>query len=730
MGKAPFFSKWLQYLTGCYFYEKIVYDIHMSIRRFLIVAPMVVSLILACAYFWVPTYEDQTKGNPHRLVQFITASGGDAALLNPVLSSDTSSSQISGQIFEGLIDYDENLQYRGRVAQSWLLYEHAYFFINKRTAPSDWGDLDDRSFVEKLQAALKAKPDIFGHVTGVDLLPPRTFEQNFTFKKDGETKSILLRADAPAQVRITLSRVDQELFDHLEEILGPGYFSGFRSMEHVKAEDTGIPPQQLADWAGQMLPATAHNPVIEFKLRPNVTFHDGQPVTANDVKFTYEAIVNPRNLSPRIPDYEPVLKVDVIDPLTVRITYKRLYSPALGSWGMGILPSHLLNKEALAAEAKRRGLDPEKFTLRQSEFNRRPVGCGPFIFDEWKSDQHIRLKRNDHYWEGPPNYRQYVMRVIPDPLTQEMEFYAGTIDDYLVQPHQVARLKQDDRFQSFSATAFGYSYIAYNMRREPFNDPLVRKALGMAIDTQKIIDHVLYGQAEPITGPFAKQTDYYNHDIKPLPYDPEGALELLKRAGWERGSDGYLYKSGKRMAFTLITNNGNMLRKAILAIAQDAWKKLGIQVETDLLEWSVFVEKRINQLDFDALILGWSLGIDPDLYQIWHSSQTNKFQLNFVGFSDPQADDLIIKIRREYDHQRQVEYCHQLHRIIADAQPYTFLYVARSTALLDKRIVRLVAEEEGKPVYKPITPTKTGSYTFHFNQWIKLSQPPVFDDQG
>jgi ABC-type transport system substrate-binding protein len=701
----------------------------MNIRRFLIGAPIVTSLILVSAYFWVPTYEDQTLGNPDRLTQFVTASIGDAALLNPVISSDAASSQISSQVFEGLIDYDENLQWRGRVAQSWQISENAYFYINDQQPTRAWGKLDAAELVAKLSAALRAAPDLFDHVTSVDLQPARSFDEPFEFRQGSETRSVLLRARAPARVHLALSRVDQMLFDHLSSFLGEDYFHSFHPLDHVRTDDK-IDPDRLAQMAVQMLPAIAHNPVIEFRLRPGVRFHDGRELTAADVKFTYEAIVNPKNLSPRIPDYEPVQAVDIIDPYTVRITYKRLYSPALGSWSMGILPAHLLNNRALKAEATRRGMDPSQFSLRQSEFNRRPVGCGPFVFDTWKSDQYIRLNRFEGYWEGAPNYHQYVMRIIPDPLTQEMEFYAGTIDDYAVQPHQVARLKADKRFQNFSATAFGYTYIGYNLRRPPFDDVRVRRALGMAIDTQKIIDHVLYGQAEPITGPFPKQTDFYNHDVKALPYNSAGALELLRQAGWQRQADGYLYKDGKRMAFTLITNNGNPLRKAIAAIAQDAWKKLGIQVETDLLEWSVFVEKRINQLDFDALILGWSMGIDPDLYQIWHSSQTHPFQLNFVGYSDPRADDLIIKIRQEYDHQRQVEYCHQLHALIAEAQPYTFLYVSRTTALLDKRIVRLVSGKGEPPLYKKIEPTKSGSYTFYFNQWIKLPHPPVLNDQG
>jgi ABC-type transport system substrate-binding protein len=700
----------------------------MSVRRFLIIAPAAVSLFLLISYFWVPTYEEQTRGNPERLSQFVTASIGDASILIPVLSADSASSQINGLVFEGLIDRDADLQFRGRVAKSWKIYEHAYFYVNPQAVTARWGKLDAPTLVKKLRRAIDARDPQWRHVTAVDLLPAETITRDFPVKNGPTEHSVTLRAQAPPRIRIDLDQVDQMLFDRLADILGAGYFSTFDPADHVTA-DPELPPDRLAAYAGELLPATAHNPVIDFHLRPGVRFHDGHPVTAGDVKFTFEAIMDPRNLSPRVPDYEPVKQVQVIDPLTVRIVYKRLYSPAFGTWEMGILPAHLLDAPALAKEAAAAGKNPAEFTMRQSGFARHPIGCGPFAFKEWKSDRHIALQRFEDYWAGPANYTTYAMRIIPDPLTQEMEFYAGTIDNYDVQPHQVARLSRDDRFQHFSGTSFGYTYIGYNLRRPPFDDVRVRRALGMAIDTGKIIDFVLYGQGERITGPFAKQTDYYNHTIAPLPYDPQGALRLLAEAGYTPGRDGYLQKNGKRLAFTLITNNGNPLRKAILAIAQDAWKKIGIQVETDLLEWSVFIQKRVNQFDFDALVLGWSMGIEPDLYQIWHSSQSGKFQLNFVGFSDPEADDLIIKIRQEYDHRRQVDYCHRLHAIIAQAQPYTFLYVQRWTALLDKRIVRQVSTAEGKLEYEQIIPTKTGNYSYDFNQWIKLSRPPVFTEK-
>jgi ABC-type transport system substrate-binding protein len=267
------------------------------------------------------------------------------------------------------------------------------------------------------------------------------------------------------------------------------------------------------------------------------------------------------------------------------------------------------------------------------------------------------------------------------------------------------------------------------MRREPFNDVRVRRALGMAIDVDKIIKYVLYGQGERITGPFVKQTDYYNHGIQPIPYDPQGALKLLAEAGWTLDNEGWLQKDGKRLQFTLITNSGNPLREEALAIAQDAWKKIGIDVHTDRIEWSVFIQERVNKADFDALILGWSMGIEPDLYQIWHSSQSHPHQLNFVAFQNSEADDLIVKIRREYEHDRQMAHCHRLHEIIAEEQPYTFLYVGKWTAVLDKKIVIRRTDVEGNVIHEKIKPTKTGDYRFHFNKWIKLPEAPSFSAQ-
>ena len=708
----------------------------MRIKRILILAPMVLIIVLLQSYFWVPTYDQQARGNPQRLNEYITASIGDASILNPILSADSASSNIEGMVFEGLIDRDEELRFRGRLATAWQIFEEAYFYVDETYHLPGIGPADPQALIRIIKKA-KESPDSFSpelkatleNIEKISVMPGRQFETSIPIKAPQEKTPIQFYIVAPPRIKLSLKQVDQDVFHNLSQILGNNYFKSFQSENYIKT-DRQIEPGLLKKSAGQILPATEHNPVLVFHLRPNIRFHDGHVLDADDVRFTYQAIMNPKNLSPRIADYEPVKSVEVIDPLTVKIVYKRLYSPAIGTWAMPILPEHLLNKIALEKEALQTGKNPAEFSLRQSAFNRNPIGCGPFVFSQWKSDQFIALDRFDQYWEGPPNYGRYLYRIIPDLLTQEMEFYAGTIDNYGVQPHQVDRLKEDPRFQSFSGTSFGYTYIGYNLRRKPFDDVRIRRALSMAIDVNKIIRYVLYGQGERITGPFVKQTDFYDQNIKPPPYDPQGALNLLQKAGWKRNPEGWLEKDGQRMQFTLITNNGNDLRKAVLAIAQDSWKKIGIDVRTDLLEWSVFIQERVNKADFDALVLGWSMGIEPDLYQIWHSSQTGPHQLNFVGFKNKTADDLIVKIRQEYNHSRQVDYSHRLHEIIAREQPYTFLYVSKWTALLDKRIVLKETDDKGQTLYKKIKPTKTGNYVFHFNKWIKLPHMPTLAVDG
>ena len=693
----------------------------MLIKRLLLLLPLLLAAVLLQSYFWVPTFSDQTRGGDGRLRQFITGSIGDAQILNPILHADTASGEIVDKVFEGLIDRDRDLSYRGRLASSWRIYEEA-FFVPHPDGPG----------AKALAARIARARDEGGaawlkNVEKIEALPPaeeKTFIRAPPAKGRKRPGRMAVRVAYPERVKMTLKNVDQDLFARLGKLLGEGAIAA----DPAPFVKTAL-PERLRPAALRRARLTEHNPVIVFRLRSGVRFHDGHEFDSGDVRFTYEAIMNPANLSPRTADFEPVKRVETPDRFTVKITYKRLYSPAFGTWGMGMLPEHLLNRERLDEEARRAGREPKNFSLRDSAFNRSPVGSGPFVFREWRSDELIRLARNEDYWEGAPEYDEYVYRILPDPLTQEIAFYAGTVDRYGAGSHQVERLRKDPRFQVFSGLGFGFSYIGYNMRRWPFRDARVRRALGMAVNARQIQRYVLNGEAEDITGPFVKQSRHYNRSVKPLPYDPEGAARLLREAGFRR-KNGILTKDGRPLAFNLMTNHGNEIRRAIGGVAQDAWRKIGVKATFSQVEWAVFIRKHVNQLDFDAVILSWSLGLDPDLYQIWHSSQTGKGRLNFVGYANPKADDLIVKIRQEYDLPTQVRYARALHRIIAADQPYTFLYVSKWTALLDRKIAIARRLADGKTQPRRIRPTVTGSYAFDFNRWVKFPEAPRFESRN
>jgi ABC-type transport system substrate-binding protein len=699
----------------------------MKVKKILIYLPLALTVFLMQSFFWVPTYDKQAVGNPTRLIKYVQGSSGDAQILNPTLSADSSSSSINELVFDGLIDLDHNLKYRPRLAKSWTQFEEATLMLNT-SAFLPGGRIAEQDWPNTLVTALQDNTAWTDNLRSIEVIPATNRQGELEIPQSdpkSEPEKIAYTVHQPPRLKFTLKKIDQDFFLLIKQWLGEDYFRKFPYDQIIRAEDD-TKQAALKNHYEKILPLTEHNPVIVFDLRQDVTFHDGHPFDSSDVLFTFNTIMNPKGTSPRKSDYEPVKEARVLGPYKIRFTYKRLFSPAMASWTMGILPEHLLTQEKLQVEAKERGRDLATFTLRDSNFGRNPVGTGPFIFKEWKSDEQIRLVRNKNYWDGAPEYEEYVMRIIPDSLTQEMEFYAGAIDNYSVQPHQVARFSADDKYQSFSSIGYFYSYIGYNLRNPLFADRDVRVALGMAIDIDPIIQYILYGEGERVTGPYPKITDWYDPEVNPLPYDPAGALKLLNDKGWKKNADGWLEKDGKIFEFNLITNSGNPIRKNILTIVQESWRKIGIKCNTQLFEWAVFLKDFVNTLKYDALVLGWSMGIDPDLYQIWHSSQAGPRQLNFVGYKNAEADRLITRIRREYDRTKQINMARELHRMIARDQPYTFLYVAKSTQLLDKKIVIVETEEGGEKKYEKIYPTKDGRIRYYFNKWKKLATIPTF----
>ena len=414
--------------------------------------------------------------------------------------------------------------------------------------------------------------------------------------------------------------------------------------------------------------------VIIFHLRKNVRWHDGVPFTARDVEFTYKKLIDPNVKTPYSGDFERVKLLEALDDYTVKVTYKEPFSPGLSSWGMWVMPKHILEKEDLS----------------NTKFSRAPVGTGPYKFSEWKTGEKIVLVSNHDYYEGRPYIDRYIYRIIPDQASIFLELQTQGVDQVGVTPLQYARQTDNPFFKryyrKYKYPAFGYTYLAFNLKDPRFADRRVRTAIDYAIDKEEIIKGVLLGLGRASTGPFPPESWAYDKEVKPLPYDPQKAKELLREAGWQdTDGDGWLDKGGKIFQFTLMTNQGNDPRRMTVEIIQRRLKEIGIDVEIRILEWATFLTEFIDKRKYEAVVLGWNLSRDPDNYDIWHSSKQREGEFNFVGYQNSEVDSLLEEGRREFDQQKRREVYNKIHRLIFDDHPYIFLYVPDALPIVHSR---------------------------------------------
>lgn len=431
--------------------------------------------------------------------------------------------------------------------------------------------------------------------------------------------------------------------------------------------------------------------VYTFHIRQGITFSDGVPLTAHDVAFTFGAILNPKNDTADIRSYfTKVTSAEATDDYTFVITCNEPYFLHLSTFAdIWVLPKHIFETE----------------DLNTHPANRKPVGSGPYEFEEWKTGSHITLTKRASHWSNKLPYIDKIrFTIIDDRNAAFLALQRGDIDEIRVTSEQWATKTSTESFEAnfhkktFYSPVDGYvgtfGWIGWNSRRPYFSDKRVRRAMTMLLDRETILEKLMYGLGRVVTGYDFPDSPEYNPNVKAWPYDPEAAWKLLDEAGWkDTDNDGIRDKDGVPFKFEWIYGSGNPVYERMSTVYKEQLDKAGIQVTLRPLEWATFLESVVGR-NFDACMMAWVSPPESDPYQIWHTSQAEKGS-NYVGFGNAESDKLIEDARLEFDRDKRVKLYHRFHEILHEEQPYTFLYNSKRKSVVSKRFRNVKAYPQG-----------------------------------
>ncbi|MDR3345801.1 MAG: peptide-binding protein [Campylobacteraceae bacterium] len=405
------------------------------------------------------------------------------------------------------------------------------------------------------------------------------------------------------------------------------------------------------------------NRTLLFHLRDDILWSDGERFGAKDVLFTYESIISPKLSTPYAADFKHVEKVEALDNLSVKITYKYPYFKALETWMMGILPEHILKNES---------------SLMTSSFNQKPTGTGMFTLKKFSISSDFILEANKKYFLGSPKLDSLVYHFAPDTTTEFLMLKAGELDMGDITPLQFNRQldkKFREKYDIHESISHSYSYVGFNLDLPKFKDAKIREALSLAIDRQELIDILLFGEGVVCTGPFLPATNAFNAEVKLPERDIKKAKELLKKAGYDEKNP---------FEFELVTNTGQ--RTYAAQILQRQLKEAGVLMKIRVMEWQAFLNTVITPRRFDAFLMGWSLGIKSDAYAIWHSESDKVGGFNLVGYKNDEVDKLIKEAERTIDEDEFGRIYRRIFALIADDKPYLFLFIPKKLTAVNKNI--------------------------------------------
>jgi peptide/nickel transport system substrate-binding protein len=406
---------------------------------------------------------------------------------------------------------------------------------------------------------------------------------------------------------------------------------------------------------------------LRFHMRSDVRWSDGTPLTAHDVAFSYGILGDPDLASPLQHYVQFLESIEVENDSTVVFHFTRRYPDMLTHTALALLPRHVFGETPVGE-------------LRDHPRIRNPEGgnlvvSGPYMIGSWERGQRIVLVRNPHF-RPAGHLDQIVFRIIPEPTTRLIELQTGTVDMVTgIALDQVPHIRSQARHVRIEREEKRfYDYVGYNGARfAPFADPGVRRALGLAIDAQGIIDALQMEEfAVPAGGPYAPIfRDLFDPQGQaPLPYDPDEARRILAAQGWrDTDNDGILDRDGLPFRFTLTTNAGNQRRADVSQILQQQWRRIGVDVRIQVLEFNT-MSASLRDGSFEAVLGGWSVGLSPDLTALWGPESP----FNYTGYRHPEVTRLIEEARAQPTYEAAAPLWRRAaSRIVAD-QPYTWLY--------------------------------------------------------
>ncbi len=423
---------------------------------------------------------------------------------------------------------------------------------------------------------------------------------------------------------------------------------------------------------------SADHKTLTFHLEPAARWSDGVPVTADDVRFTWQAQTSRDVAWDAVDMKKKITDVEVVDPKTVRFHFLHAYAKQMEDVNEGvILPAHVWGKLPFAA-----------WRQHAEWFRDHLVVDGAFALESWQPHQQIVLKRNASYFEpGLPRLDRVVFRVIPDQAATMTQLFNGELDFVTqVAPADAKRIEADPKLELLSYWFRLSVLVAWNNENPLFADPAVRRALTLAIDRQTIVD-TLWGQyARVADSPILKAVWAHDNNLKPYPYDPAEARRILAAKGFrDSDGDGILDRGGKPFAFELLSNAGNQQRNDAAVMIQEQLKKVGIRVTPRILEFATLIDVT-DRGHFDAAVEGFGMDTSLDLTSYFHTPTPDGDKRNVARYSNPEVDRLVEQAAAMTDLAAARPTLDRIQEIIHRDQPYTYLWESKRMPAINRRL--------------------------------------------